>query len=72
MGTNLVSDFEAAGLTRHQALRAALASSGIRQYVLAKRLGISEGELSKILAGRRPLSDERLAQIDTALGELTA
>lgn len=56
----------------HIALRMEIARTGVRQFLIAKRLGISEGHLSRILSGRKALTDDVVAQIQAAIVELSA
>jgi DNA-binding transcriptional regulator YdaS (Cro superfamily) len=72
MGQGLVSELEASGLPRHAALKAVIATSGIRQFAVANRVGVSDSHLSKILSGRKPLPDELAMAIEIAINELRA
>lgn len=72
MGTGLVTELIAAGQPRHVALKAAASASGVRQYAIAAKIGISEGYLAKLLAGRKPLDDDTAARIEAAIVELAA
>ena len=72
MATSLVSDLQASGLTRHAALKAVLSAKGLRQFAVARHLGISEGRLSRLLSGQLPLEDALAARIEQAIGELTS
>ena len=56
----------------HTALRIAIVAAGIRQYAIADRLGLSDGQLSKILSGRKPLTDELAQGIREAIAAETA
>jgi transcriptional regulator with XRE-family HTH domain len=72
MSTLLVTELLAAGVERHAALKAALSASGVRQFALAKKLGLSEGQVSKLLAGRKPVDDALAQRIAEAISELSA
>lgn len=52
----------------HLRIRVALSLSGKRQTVVAKRLGISQGTLSQIVNGNRPVSSDERRPIARALG----
>jgi plasmid maintenance system antidote protein VapI len=54
---------------RHVDLRVEIARKRVRQGVIAAAVGISEGHLSHLLAGRKPLSDEMADQIAKAIDE---
>lgn len=68
----IVSDLEASGLSRRQALKAAIAAEGLKYFRIAARLEMSGGHLSNILNGKRDSSDEDLDQIETAIADLIA
>jgi len=53
-------------------LRVEIARKGVRQFAVAQRLGISEGQLSRLLTGRKPLTDEIAARIRVAIAEVAA
>lgn len=53
-------------------LRMRIAETGIRQYLVADRLGISDGHLSKILTGRKTVDAELLARIGHAVEDVAA
>ena len=72
MDTGLVSQLTATSLPRHTALKAALSASGVRQFAVARRIGISDGQLSKLLAGHKPLTDEMAARIGAAIEDLVS
>lgn len=57
---------------RHVDLRVEIARRRLRQGTIAAAVGISEGHLSHILAGRKGLSDELAARIAKAITEATA
>lgn len=59
-------------LAPHVALRVRIAALGIKQYEVAKRAGLSEPVLSKILTGRKEATPEQLAAITQALDEAAA
>lgn len=54
----------------HVALRMEIARTGVRQYLVAERVGVSEGQLSKILAGRKELTEELRISISAAIDDL--
>lgn len=56
----------------HTALSVAIQIAGLRQYTIAQRVGLSEGQLSKILSGRRPLDDILAKKIRDAIAEGSA
>lgn len=66
----IVSDLEASGLSRRQALKAAIAAEGIKYFRIAARLGMSGGHLSNILNGQRDATDDTLDSIETAIADL--
>lgn len=53
-------------------LRVEIARKGIRQYLVAQRVGVSEGQLSRILTGRKPLTEELAKRIRQAIVEVAA
>lgn len=59
-------------LPEHTALKIQIDVAGIRQYTIAQRVGLSEGQLSKVLHGRRPLDDILAKKIRDAIAEGTA
>ena len=56
-----------AGMQLHEQLRVALATSDMRQRDLARRLGLDEGYLSRILAGKQPPPPATLVRLVLAL-----
>jgi len=52
---------------RHVALRIEIARARVRQGTIAAAVGISEGHLSHILAGRKTLSPRLADQIEAAI-----
>jgi transcriptional regulator with XRE-family HTH domain len=66
----VVTDLVTSGFTRRQALKAAIATSGIKYFRIAERLGMSGGHLSNILNGQRDATDEVLDQIEAAIADL--
>lgn len=56
-------------LPEHTTLRIAIQLSGLRQFVIAQRVGLSEGQLSKVLSGRRPLDPDLAARIRAAIAQ---
>lgn len=57
---------------RHVDLRVEIARTGVRQGVVAAAVGISEGHLSHLLSGRKPLTDDLADRIATAIAEAAA
>ena len=53
-------------------LRVEIARTGVRQYLVADLVGVSEGQLSRILSGRKPLTEELAERIRTAIAEVAA
>lgn len=53
-------------------LRVEIARRGVRQFAIAQRLGMSEGQLSRILTGRKPLTEELSERIRLAIAEVAA
>jgi transcriptional regulator with XRE-family HTH domain len=53
-------------------LRVAIARTGVRQFVIAQKIGISEGQLSRLLTGRKPLTEEIAERIRLAIAEAAA
>lgn len=53
-------------------LRVEIARTGVRQVLVAEKIGVSEGHLSHLLSGRRPMSEELAARIRAAIAELAA
>lgn len=53
-------------------LRVEIARTGVRQYLVAEKVGVSEGQLSRLLTGRKPLSAELAARIKSAIAEVAA
>jgi transcriptional regulator with XRE-family HTH domain len=49
-----------------------IAETGIRQYLVADRVGVSDGHLSKILTGRKTVDDAMLALIAQAIEAVAA
>jgi len=70
MTQEIVSDIQAE--PAHVELRVAIARTGVKQFVVAQRVGISEGQLSRLLRGLKPLSPELAEQIRTAIAEVAA
>jgi transcriptional regulator with XRE-family HTH domain len=58
---------EPVALAPHVELRVLIATTGVKQYEVAQRAGLSESVLSRILSGRKPASDELLATIRAAV-----
>lgn len=58
---------EPVALEPHVALRVLIATTGVKQYEVAARVGLSESVLSRILSGRKPATDELLAAIRAAV-----
>jgi ParB-like chromosome segregation protein Spo0J len=56
-------------LPAHTVLGLQIDAAGIHRYVIAQRLGLSEGQLSKILNGRRPLDDLLIQRIRDAIAQ---
>lgn len=71
MGQEIVSGVQAQE-PAHVALRVEIARTGVRQFVVAQKVGISEGQLSRLLRGLKPLSPELEAQIRAAIVEVAA
>lgn len=63
------SHVDLSAVPAHTALRIEIEIAGLRQFVIAQRLGISEGQLSKLLSGRRPLGDELVEKIRAAIAQ---
>lgn len=59
-------------LPEFRRLRVAVVSAGLKQYDVAERLGISESHLSRLLSGRKTLTDEMASRIRLAITELAA
>jgi len=53
-------------------LRMRIAETGIRQFLVAQRLGISDGHLSNILRGSRTADDALLGRIAVAIEDVAA
>lgn len=53
-------------------LRVEIARKNIVQYHIAQRVGVSEGQLSRLLTGRKPLTHEMAERIRAAIAELAA
>jgi plasmid maintenance system antidote protein VapI len=53
-------------------LRVEIARAGILQYLVAQRIGVSEGQLSRLLTGRKPLTEEMAGRIRDAIAALAA
>lgn len=53
-------------------LRVEIARTGIVQYRVAQKVGVSEGQLSRLLTGRKPLTAEMAERIRAAILELAA
>ena len=49
-------------------LKVALLESGMHQYEVAKRAGLSETDLSRLVTGRRPPTRDELCRLAAALG----
>ena len=58
--------------TRHVDLRVEIARKRVRQGAIAATVGISEGHLSHLLAGRKPLSDGMADLIAKAIDEASS
>jgi plasmid maintenance system antidote protein VapI len=56
--------------SRHVDLRVEIARTGVRQGDIASEVGISEGHLSHLLAGRKTLSDDLADRIAVAIAKL--
>jgi DNA-binding transcriptional regulator YdaS (Cro superfamily) len=54
----------------HVALRMEIARTGVRQFLIAERIGVSEGQLSRMLAGRKPMTEVQISAISAAIAEL--
>lgn len=65
-------EVDTSGLPIHVALKVEITTAGIRQFAVAERIGMSEGQLSKLLGGRRPIDDEMAIRIRRAIKELAA
>lgn len=72
MDTELVARLQATNIPAHVALKAAMSALSVRQWEVAERLGISEGALSRLLTGRRPLSPARADEIAAVIRELAS
>jgi plasmid maintenance system antidote protein VapI len=53
-------------------LRVEIARTGVRQFLVAQKIGVSEGQLSRLLTGRKPLTDDIAGRIRAAIAELAA
>lgn len=53
-------------------LRVEIARTGVRQYLVAKAVGVSEGQLSRILSGRAVLTAEMAERIRDAIAEVAS
>lgn len=69
MATTNSQPDESNAVPEHTALKSEIVLAGLRQYVVAARVGLSEEQLSKILAGRKPLSPELASRIRDAIGQ---
>lgn len=56
----------------YTALRIEILTSGLRQYTIADRVGIDDGHLSKILSGRKPLTEDLEKKIRAAIAQGSA
>lgn len=67
MATTNSQSVDLSALPVHTALRVEIELSGIHQYTIAQRVQVSEGQLSKILSGRRPLDEALIRRIREAI-----
>jgi plasmid maintenance system antidote protein VapI len=51
-------------------LRVEIARTRVRQVDIAQRVGVSEGQLSRLLSGRKPLTNEMAVAIRDAIAAL--
>jgi plasmid maintenance system antidote protein VapI len=73
MGQKVVTTPAAGGASgRHVDLRVEIARTGVRQGDIADAVGVSEGHLSHLLAGRKTLTDEMADKIAAAIAEAVA
>lgn len=53
-------------------LRVEIARKAVVQYRVAQKIGVSEGQLSRLLTGRKALTIEMAERIRAAIAELAA
>lgn len=67
MQQEVVTNTESGASERHVELRVEIARKGVRQGDIAEAVGISEGHLSHLLAGRKTLTPELADRISAAI-----
>lgn len=72
MATTNSQSPDLSSLPAHTALRIEIQVAGLRQFTIAQRLGMSEGQLSKVLSGRRPLDEDLADRIRAAIAQGSA
>lgn len=69
MRLDVVTDLQKSGLSRTEAILAAMAAKGVKKYRVAHRAGYSEGHFSHLLRGGRTVTEDQLDKIEAALAE---
>lgn len=72
MEQEVVTPAEDGASKRHVELRVEIARKGVRQGDIARAVGVSEGHLSHLLAGRKTLTPELADRIAAAIGAVPA
>lgn len=70
MQQELVTTADTTATPPHVALRVRIATLGVKQYLIAERVGMSESVLSRILSGRKAADEDTVARINTAIDDI--